>query len=123
MFATVLLLCLLLCMSMFSTVLSCPMAHPWNQGITSLISGRVYLPVSFPAFSVSQFRRGKWKLKVIHVVCNCSWRVKFIVVVFVLLLFVGTGIVTSVPSDSPDDYAALRDLKNKKVVASLLLLL
>ena len=29
--------------------------------------------------------------------------------------------VTSVPSDSPDDYAALRDLKNKKVVASLAL--
>jgi leucyl-tRNA synthetase len=27
----------------------------------------------------------------------------------------GTGIVTSVPSDSPDDYAALMDLKNKKV--------
>ena len=26
----------------------------------------------------------------------------------------GTGIVTSVPSDAPDDYAALRDLKNKK---------
>lgn len=26
----------------------------------------------------------------------------------------GTGIVTSVPSDSPDDWAALRDLKNKK---------
>ena len=26
----------------------------------------------------------------------------------------GTGIVTSVPSDSPDDFAALRDLKNKK---------
>ena len=26
----------------------------------------------------------------------------------------GTGIVTSVPSDSPDDYAALTDLKNKK---------
>ena len=26
----------------------------------------------------------------------------------------GTGIVTSVPSDSPDDYAALMDLKNKK---------
>eukprot|EP00123_Amoebidium_parasiticum_P011673 comp20847_c0_seq1/m.27562 comp20847_c0_seq1/g.27562 ORF comp20847_c0_seq1/g.27562 comp20847_c0_seq1/m.27562 type:complete len:1047 (-) comp20847_c0_seq1:394-3534(-) len=26
----------------------------------------------------------------------------------------GTGIVTSVPSDSPDDYAALRDLKNKQ---------
>ncbi|XP_022084467.1 leucine--tRNA ligase, cytoplasmic-like isoform X2 [Acanthaster planci] len=26
----------------------------------------------------------------------------------------GTGVVTSVPSDSPDDYAALKDLKNKK---------
>ena len=26
----------------------------------------------------------------------------------------GTGVVTSVPSDSPDDFAALRDLKNKK---------
>ncbi|MEN2498133.1 MAG: hypothetical protein MHMPM18_002451, partial [Marteilia pararefringens] len=26
----------------------------------------------------------------------------------------GTGIVTSVPSDSPDDFATLRDLKNKK---------
>ena len=29
--------------------------------------------------------------------------------------FVGTGIVTSVPSDAPDDYAALQDLKNKEV--------
>lgn len=28
----------------------------------------------------------------------------------------GTGIVTSVPSDSPDDYAGLRDLKNKKAL-------
>ena len=27
-----------------------------------------------------------------------------------------TGIVTSVPSDSPDDWAALRDLKNKKAL-------
>ncbi|KAL1441111.1 hypothetical protein MTO96_008853 [Rhipicephalus appendiculatus] len=26
----------------------------------------------------------------------------------------GTGVVTSVPSDSPDDYATLRDLKNKE---------
>ena len=25
----------------------------------------------------------------------------------------GSGVVTSVPSDSPDDYAALMDLKNK----------
>jgi len=28
----------------------------------------------------------------------------------------GTGIVTSVPSDSPDDYAAFTDLKNKKAL-------
>lgn len=27
----------------------------------------------------------------------------------------GTGVVTSVPSDAPDDFASLRDLKNKKV--------
>ena len=26
----------------------------------------------------------------------------------------GTGVVTSVPSDSPDDYATLRDLQQKK---------
>jgi len=26
----------------------------------------------------------------------------------------GTGVVTSVPSDSPDDYAALQDLKKKQ---------
>jgi len=26
----------------------------------------------------------------------------------------GTGIVTSVPSDSPDDFAMLRDLQTKK---------
>ena len=29
--------------------------------------------------------------------------------------FSGTGIVTSVPSDAPDDYAALRDLQKKEV--------
>ena len=27
----------------------------------------------------------------------------------------GTGVVTSVPSDAPDDYAALQDLKRKQV--------
>lgn len=27
----------------------------------------------------------------------------------------GTGVVTSVPSDAPDDIAALRDLKKKPV--------
>ena len=28
----------------------------------------------------------------------------------------GTGVVTSVPSDAPDDYAALMDLQNKAVL-------
>ena len=28
----------------------------------------------------------------------------------------GTGIVTSVPSDSPDDWAALRDLQTKEAI-------
>jgi leucyl-tRNA synthetase len=32
----------------------------------------------------------------------------------------GTGIVTSVPSDSPDDFAALTDLKKKQVLKMLL---
>ena len=31
----------------------------------------------------------------------------------------GTGVVTSVPSDAPDDFAALRDLKNKQVSGHL----
>jgi len=31
----------------------------------------------------------------------------------------GTGVVTSVPSDSPDDFAALRDVKNKKPLRDL----
>ena len=31
------------------------------------------------------------------------------------LLSTGTGVVTSVPSDAPDDYAALRDVQKKKV--------
>lgn len=28
----------------------------------------------------------------------------------------GTGVVTSVPSDAPDDIAALRDIKKKQVL-------
>lgn len=31
----------------------------------------------------------------------------------------GTGVVTSVPSDAPDDYAALRDLQRKEVFNSI----
>ena len=36
------------------------------------------------------------------------------------MFLLGTGIVTSVPSDAPDDYAALRDVKNKAVSGLLL---
>ena len=32
----------------------------------------------------------------------------------VIVVVLGTGVVTSVPSDAPDDFAALRDLKKKK---------
>ena len=32
------------------------------------------------------------------------------------MILTGTGVVTSVPSDAPDDLAALRDLKKKKVL-------
>ena len=32
----------------------------------------------------------------------------------------GTGVVTSVPSDSPDDFAALRDLQKKQVKTPLI---
>ena len=35
---------------------------------------------------------------------------------YIPVLLAGTGVVTSVPSDSPDDFAALRDLKKKQVV-------
>lgn len=31
----------------------------------------------------------------------------------------GTGVVTSVPSDAPDDIAALRDIKKKQVTFSI----
>lgn len=38
----------------------------------------------------------------------------------VLFCWPGTGVVTSVPSDAPDDFAALRDLKKKEVTAYVL---
>ena len=34
---------------------------------------------------------------------------------------IGTGVVTSVPSDSPDDFAALRDLQKKAVSVTLII--
>ncbi|OII78057.1 leucyl-tRNA synthetase [Cryptosporidium andersoni] len=40
----------------------------------------------------------------------------FILPMFSISMEKGTGIVTSVPSDSPDDYAALRDIKTKPLL-------
>lgn len=41
----------------------------------------------------------------------------YIFIIFKLIYFIlGTGVVTSVPSDSPDDYTALRDLKKKEAL-------
>lgn len=42
-----------------------------------------------------------------------SYEVVYSLPMMTISMFKGTGIVTSVPSDSPDDYAALRDLQNK----------
>ena len=42
---------------------------------------------------------------------NCEYKCCSVVE----LWFLGTGVVTSVPSDAPDDYAALQDLKRKEV--------
>ena len=39
-----------------------------------------------------------------------------IAIIVMIISSIGTGVVTSVPSDAPDDFAALRDLKNKKVL-------
>lgn len=38
---------------------------------------------------------------------------------FAFSAFSGTGVVTSVPSDAPDDIAALRDIKKKQVTFKL----
>jgi leucyl-tRNA synthetase len=45
-------------------------------------------------------------------VLDCREQILFILAI--LQEDKGTGVVTSVPSDSPDDWAALRDLKNKQ---------
>lgn len=52
-------------------------------------------------------------------VLNLS-KVKSVTVCFVRFVWwcvisAGTGVVTSVPSDAPDDIAALRDIKKKQV--------
>ena len=40
-----------------------------------------------------------------------SYKTIYVLPMMSILMTKGAGIVTSVPSDSPDDYAALRDLK------------
>lgn len=44
---------------------------------------------------------------------NCPHKCIYVLPLMTILTNKGTGIVTSVPSDAPDDYAALEDLKNK----------
>lgn len=44
---------------------------------------------------------------------NASFDVVYTLPLLTISMGKGTGVVTSVPSDSPDDYAALRDLKQK----------
>lgn len=70
-------------------------------------------------FLCSQSRKIKVKLQqqlveiclvhAVHSVCHLMFYLLY------LFLCEGTGVVTSVPSDSPDDIAALRDLKKKQV--------
>eukprot|EP00919_Chromeraceae_sp_WS-2016_P080754 GHVR01190828.1.p1 GENE.GHVR01190828.1~~GHVR01190828.1.p1 ORF type:complete len:1046 (+),score=250.39 GHVR01190828.1:149-3286(+) len=45
---------------------------------------------------------------------NCIYDKIYMLPMMSISMTKGTGLVTSVPSDSPDDYATLRDLKEKK---------
>lgn len=44
---------------------------------------------------------------------NASYDQVYVLPLLTISMNKGTGVVTSVPSDAPDDYAALQDLKNK----------
>ena len=44
--------------------------------------------------------------------CEFVFKLQFYCIYIVL----GTGVVTSVPSDAPDDFAALSDLKKKRAL-------
>ena len=44
---------------------------------------------------------------------NSPYERIYVLPLLTILTNKGTGVVTSVPSDSPDDYAALTDLKKK----------
>ena len=45
---------------------------------------------------------------------NSTYERVYILPLMTIKMSKGTGVVTSVPSDAPDDYAALMDMKNKK---------
>lgn len=45
---------------------------------------------------------------------NCPHERIYVLPLLTILTNKGTGVVTSVPSDAPDDYAALMDLKKKE---------
>ncbi len=44
---------------------------------------------------------------------NAKYDVVYTLPLMTISMGKGTGVVTSVPSDAPDDYAALKELKNK----------
>ena len=44
---------------------------------------------------------------------NCPFERIHVLPLLTISMDKGTGVVTSVPSDAPDDYAALMDLRNK----------
>ena len=47
---------------------------------------------------------------------NAVYPVVYTLPLMTISMTKGTGVVTSVPSDAPDDYAALRDLQQKEKV-------
>lgn len=44
----------------------------------------------------------------------CQYEKIYLLPMFSIQMNKGTGVVTSVPSDSPDDYSMLNDIKKKK---------
>jgi leucyl-tRNA synthetase len=58
--------------------------------------------------------KGKELLGTLIFAPNSVYENVYILPMLTISLLKGTGIVTSVPSDSPDDYAALQDLQDEK---------
>lgn len=89
----------LFCCSLCRKSLGLHFLHPWRA-------------IRWSTFSLC------WPLKRIKVrtlLLECfANRILIVLLVNFALSLKGTGVVTSVPSDSPDDLAALRDLKKKQ---------